>query len=336
MTSPETDRGRLMLVSGETHPQLAKDIARELDTELDPVTLETFANSELYVRHKNSVRGADVFVIQSHAAIGGKSVNDSIMQQRLLIDAARRGSAKEITVVAPHFAYLRQDRKAKGREPISASMIIQDFVNSGAGRIMSVDIHSEQVQGFINKPFDALVAQQVLVDWIRNWKSENSKKNSEVVLVSPDAGRAELVEDFAQELNIDWVNIIKKRSKETRKAEAVGVLGEVAGRHCIIVDDMIDTAGTLVAAAEMLKKKRAASVTAIATHGILSDPAAENITDSAIDRVVVTDTLPTEHHLERIGDTLEVVTMAPKIAAAIREVHEEGSVSEVFNGKNAS
>lgn len=335
MASPEQSRGRLAIVSGETHPQLAEDVARELGTELDPVTLKTFANSEQYVRYQESVRGADVFVIQSHAAVGGRSVNDAIMQQRLLIDAARRGSAREITAVSPLLAYLRQDRKAKGREPISASMVIQDLVNSGAARIMSVDLHSEQAQGFVNQPFDPLIAQGVLVDWIRKWKSEKSKKNSEVVLVSPDAGRAELIEDFAGELNVDWVTIIKRRSKETHKAEAVGLLGEVAGRHCVIVDDMIDTAGTLVGAADMLKRKRAASVTAIATHGILSNPASKNILGSKIDRVVVTDTHPTQDHQRRLGKKLEVVSMAPKIAEAIREVHEEGSVSKVFNGKNA-
>lgn len=335
MASPEQNRGRLVLVSGETHLQLAEEVAEELGITLGSVTLKTFANSELYVRYNNSVRGADVFVMQSHAAVGNKSVNDSIMQQRLLVDAAGRGSARHVTVVAPHFAYLRQDRKALGREPISAALIAQDFVNAGAERVMSVDIHSEQVQGFIKKPFDALVAQELLVDWIKNWKSENQKKNSEVVLVSPDAGRTELVEDFSQELNIDWVNILKRRSKETHKSEAKGVLGEVAGRHCIIVDDMIDTAGTLVAAAEMLKEKRAASVIAIATHGILSDPAVENITDSAIDKVVVTNTLPTDSPKEQLGSTLEVLSMAPLIAATIREVHEEGSVSKVFGGKNA-
>ncbi len=335
MASPEQNRGRLALVTGETHPQLAEDIAAELGTELDPVALKTFANSELYVRYQESVRGADVFVIQSHAATADMSVNDSIMQQRLLIDAARRGSAREITAVSPLLGYMRQDRKAKGREPISASLVIQDLISAGAERVMSVDLHSEQAQGFINKPFDPLIAQEVLVDWIRNWKSKNSKKDSEVVLVSPDAGRAELVADFAGELNIDWVTILKRRSKESHKAEAVGVLGEVAGRHCVIVDDMIDTAGTLAAAAEMLKKKRAASVTAIATHGILSNPAARNIKNSAIDKVVVTNTHPTDEHIARLGDKLEVVSMAPKIAEAIREVHEEGSVSKVFNGKNA-
>ncbi len=335
MAAPEQNRGRLAIVSGETHPDLAKEVAEELKTELDPVVFKTFANSELYVRYENSVRGADVFIVQSHAATSEMSVNDSIMQQRLLIDAARRGSAREVTAVSPLLGYMRQDRKAKGREPISAALVIQDLINAGADRIMSVDLHSEQSQGFINKPFDPLIAQEVLVEWIRKWKSENSKKNSEVVLVSPDAGRAELVADYAGELNIDWVTILKRRSKETGKTEAVGVLGEVAGRHCVIVDDMIDTAGTLAGAAEMLKKKRAASVTAIATHGILSNPAAKNINNSAIDKVVVTNTHPTDEHQERLGDKLEVVSMAPKIAQAIREVHEEGSVSKVFNGKNA-
>ena len=335
MASPERNRGRLALVSGETHPQLAKDIADELGTKLDPVDLKTFANTENYVRFQESVRGSDVFVLQSHAAVGGKSVNDAIMEQRLLIDAARRGSAREITAVSPYLAYLRQDRKAKGREPISASMTIQDLIRSGANRIMSVDLHSEQAQGFINGPFDPLIAQEILTDWIKNWKSENRMKNSGVVLVSPDAGRAELVQDFAEEVGVDLAIIDKRRSKETRKAEATGVLGEVAGRQCIIVDDMIDTAGTLAAAAKMLKEQRAIGVIAIATHGILSNPAAKNIKKSAIDKVVVTDTLPTQEHLERLGDKLEVVSMAPKIAEAIREVHEEGSVSKVFNGKNA-
>ena len=337
MASPERNRGRLALVSGETHPQLAQDIANYLETTLGPIDFKTFANSEEYVRYEESVRGSEVFVIQSHAAINGKSVNDSIFQQRLLIDAARRGSAKEITAVAPYLAYLRQDRKARGREPISAAVTMQDLVRTGADRLMSVEIHTQQAQGFISEPFDPLTARYVLTDWIKNWMQEKELTPSEVTVVSPDAGRAGLVQQFAHDLGVGLAVIDKRHSVEVANhVDIVAILGEVAGRHCVIIDDMIDTGGTLVKSGEAIKTEHAASVTAMATHAILSSPAYERLTDSAIDKVVVTDTLPTEHHKEALGDQLEVVSVAPPIAAAIKEVYEKGSVSNIFKGQNYS
>ena|SRR3990167_9013355 len=336
MASPNKNTHRLSLVGGDANPQLAKDIATELELKLDPTTLTTFSNGEEYGVYEDSVRGADVFVIQTHASLKGWSINDSIMQQRLLLDAARRASAHEVIAVSPYLGYSRQDRKSRPREPISAAVTLKDLVTAGADRVMTVDMHSQQIQAVIDKPFDHLTAQGVLVDWLIKYIDSNRQSKEEVVIVSPDSGRAKLVEDFAEDVGVDWATVLKKRSKITRKPEAVGIMGDVVGRHCVILDDMIDTAGTLAAAAEMLKNERASSVMAMATHGILSGNAIENINNSPIELVVVTDTLPTDVHKENLEDKLEIASMAPKIAEAIREVHEDGSVSEVFKGKNAS
>ena len=319
---------RLALYSGRTHTALAQEIALHLDVELGDPYLIDFANGEIRPRFSESIRGTDVFIIQSHHAVEGRSINDSIMEQLIMIDAAYRASAKRITAVCPFYGYARQDRKAEGREPITARLIADLFLAAGAKRMVSVDLHSGQIQGFFQGPVDHLTAIPVLEGYLR----ENA---TDPVIVSPDAGRIKVAERMAQHLGADLAFIYKRRPKGTTNvAVARDVIGEVKGRQCILVDDMIDTAGTIVSAAEILKQKGATDVWAMATHGVLSGPAIDRLKNAPIDRVVITNTLPLPP--DKQFDKLEVLSVARIIADALNAVFEDTSVSEIFGGENQS
>jgi ribose-phosphate pyrophosphokinase len=318
----------LALYSGRTHPALAQEIAGHLDIPLGEPNLVDFANGEMRPRFAESVRGADVFVFQTHAGTDGRSINDSIMEQLIMCDAAYRASAKRITAVCPFYGYSRQDRKAEGREPITARLIADLFKAAGVKRMVSVDLHSGQIQGFFEGPVDHLTAIPVLEEYIRH-------NATDPVIVSPDAGRIKVAERMAQHLNADLAFIYKRRPKGTTNvAIARDVIGDVEGRQCILVDDMIDTAGTIVSATEVLKAKGASDVWAMATHGVLSGPAIDRLKNAPIDRVVVTNTLPIGS--EKQFPKLEVLSVAKILADALNAVFEDTSVSEIFGGENQS
>jgi ribose-phosphate pyrophosphokinase len=315
---------RLELYSGRSHPELAAEIAAALGEELGAPNLKQFPNGEIHCRYDESIRGADVFIVQTHCS----PVNDALMEQLIMIDAAKRASAKRITAVCPYYGYSRQDRKASGREPITAKLVADMFTAAGADRIVSVDLHSGQIQGFFDGPVDHLTATPVLVERLREECS-----GQDVVVVSPDAGRVKVAAIYAQHLHADLASIWKRRAKgDSSQVTALGVMGEVEGRLCILVDDMIDTAGTIVAAAERLVDAGASDVWAAATHGVLSDPAIDRLKNAAISRLFITNTLPLPP--EKQLDKIEVLSAAQIIADAIDAVFEDTSVSEIFGGEN--
>jgi ribose-phosphate pyrophosphokinase len=320
---------RLALYSGRTHPELAHEVASHLNIELGHDNLVEFANGEVRCRFGESIRGSDVFVIQSHYGIDNHSVNDSIMEHLIMIDAAYRASAKRITAVCPFYGYSRQDRKAEGREPITARLIADMFKAAGAKRMISIDLHSGQIQGFFEGPVDHLTAMPVLEAYIR-------KHAVEPVIVSPDAGRIKVAERMAQHLNdcgADLAFIYKRRPKGTANvAEATEVMGDVEGRLCVITDDMIDTAGTICGAAELLVERGAREVWAMATHGVLSGPAIDRLKNAPLERIVLTNTLPLPP--EKQIDKIEVLSVAPLIAEALGAVFDDTSVSDIFDGEN--
>ena len=319
-------RRRLVLVSGRSHPVLAHQIAEHLGVELSEANLREFANGEIHCRYDASVRGCDVFIVQTHCG----PVNDTLMEQLIMIDAAKRASAKRITAVCPYYGYSRQDRKATGREPITAKLVADILSAAGADRVVSVDLHSGQIQGFFDVPFDHLTATPVLEGYLRQNVADCS---ADIVVVAPDAGRVKVAERYSQHLGSDLALVHKTRPRGTaNQVEARHVVGDVAGRRCVIIDDMIDTAGTVCAAAELLSDAGASDVWAMATHGVLSDPAADRLKASPISRVVVTDTLPVPE--DRVFDKLEVLSVAKVIADAIDAVFEDTSVSEIFGGDN--
>jgi ribose-phosphate pyrophosphokinase len=317
----------LRLYTGSAHPELAEAIAEHLGVPLGNPQLRRFPNGESHCKFAESVRGADVFIIQSHAQWTDGSVNDALMEQLVMIDAAKRASAKRITAVCPLFGYSRQDRKAEGREPISAKLVADLLTAAGAHRMVSVDLHSGQTQGFFDKPVDHLTATPVLLDYCRRECPDDP------VVVAPDAGRVRVAERFAQHLNADLAFVHKRHIKGVADAvEARAVIGEVEGRRCIIVDDRIDTAGTIVAAAELLVKHGATEVWAMATHGVLADPAVDRLKNAPLSRVVITNTVPLPPDKEI--DLIEVLSIAPIVADAIDAVFEDTSVSEIFGGEN--
>ena len=291
----------LILVTGRIHPKLAEDVAEQLGIDVLETTAYDFANGEMYVRYTESVRGADVFVLQSHY----KPINKAIMEQLIMIDALKRASARSITAVCPLLGYSRQDKKHRGREPISCRLVFDLLKTAGADRIMSVDLHAAQSQGFFDGPVDHLVAMPVLVDYIRD-RFQGHLDN--VAVVSPAAGR-----DI------------------TRPNQAVAnrVVGDVAGKDCVLVDDLIDTAGTIAGACHVLQDAGAKSVTVVATHGVLSGPAVERLKNCGAREVVLTDTVPIPE--EKRWDGLTVLSIAPLLASAIRAVFEDGSVAELFD-----
>ena len=321
---------KLHLLSGRTHPDLAADIAANLGVELGDANLVDFADGEVRTRFSQSVRGADVFIIQPHGRTGGRSINDSLLEQWIMIDAAKRASAKRITAVCPYYGYSRQDRKSKGREPITARMVSDFFATAGADRIISVELHSGQIQGFFDGPVDHLTAVPLLTNYLRL-----HAPSGDFVMVAPDTGRTKVAEQAARHAGerVDVAAVYKRRPKDAvNQVETLGVMGDVDGRMCVLIDDMIDTAGTICAAADLLLQKGATEVWAMATHAVLSDPATDRLKNSAIARVVVTDTLPLPP--EKQIDKIEVVSVAPIFADAIHEIFADGSVSQIFGGEN--
>lgn len=320
-----TSRGekRLVLVSGRAHPALASAVAEELGTELVPTTAYDFANGEIYVRFEESVRGSDAFVLQSHTT----PINQWLMEQLLMVDALKRASAKRITVIAPFYPYARQDKKHKGREPISARFIADMFKTAGADRLMSVDLHAAQVQGFFDGPVDHLWAMPILTDYVRG-----RVDTSNVTVVSPDAGRIRVAEKWAEKLGGGPLAFVHKTRDITRPNQSVAnrVVGDVEGRDCVLVDDLIDTGGTIAEAVKVVKAAGARDVIVAATHGVLSDPAARRLSECGAREVVVTDTLPLD--ASKRFPQLTVLPIAPLLARAIRAVFDDGSVTSLFDG----
>lgn len=317
---------RLVIASGRAHPQLAQEVAAELGTEVLSSTAYDFSNGETYVRFNESVRGCDVFVMQSH----GDRVNDWLMEQLIMVDVLKRASAKRITVVAPFFPYARQDKKHIGREPISARLVADLYKAAGAHRIMSVDLHTSQEQGFFDGPWDHLWAQPVLVDYIRR-----RIDTANATVVSPDAGRIRVAERWANALGDTPLAFVHKTRDVTRPNESVAnrVVGDVKGRSCVLVDDMIDTGGTIAKAVQVLMDQGAKDVIVAATHGVLSGPAVERLSTCGAREVVVTDTLPIPAS-KRFG-LLTVLPIAPLLARAIRAVFDDGSVTSLFESAGA-
>jgi ribose-phosphate pyrophosphokinase len=314
----------LRLYSGTSHPGLAGEVAARLGVELGEPNLRRFSNGEIHCRFDESVRGADVFIMQSHV----EPINASIMEQLIMIDAAKRASAKRITAVCPYYGYSRQDRKAEGREPIAAKLVADLLTAAGVDRVVSVDLHSGQIQGFFDKPVDHLTAMPVLLEYLRR------EAPDDIVVVSPDAGRIRVAERYSQALVSDLAFVHKRHVKgKANSVEARGVIGEVEGRRCVLIDDMVDTAGTAVAAADILLENGATEVWLMATHGLLSGPAVERLNGSKIARVVVTNTVPPP--VQELAN-LEVLSVAPIIADALDAVFEDTSVSDIFGGENQS
>jgi ribose-phosphate pyrophosphokinase len=318
-----TTEKNLMVFSGRAHPELAMEVAEQLGTGLVPTQAYEFANSEIYIRYEESVRGCDAFVIQSHTA----PVNEWIMEHLIMVDALKRASAKRITVVMPFYGYARQDKKHRGREPISARLMADLFRTAGADRLICVDLHTAQIQGFFDGPVDHLMALPILAGHVKEKYGDQR-----LAVVSPDAGRIKVAEQWADRLGGVPLAFIHKTRNIDRPNEAVAnrVVGEVAGRMCVLVDDMIDTGGTIVKAAEALMKDGAAGVVIVATHAILSDPAVDRLKNCPAVEVVVTNTLPIP--AEREFDKLTILSIAPLISRAIREVFEDGSVTSMFDG----
>ena len=325
MSSEITNPGerKLVVVSGRAHPKLAEEIAQALDHDLLPTSAYTFANGETYVRFEESVRGADAFVIQSHPA----PINEWLMEQIIMIDALKRASARSITVVSPFYPYARQDKKHKGREPISARLISDLYKTAGADRLMCVDLHTSQIQGFFDGPLDHLFAIPVLAKHIRDRVDDLSN----VTVVSPDTGRVRVAEHWADLLGGAPLAFVHKTRDINVPNQAVSktVVGDIEGRTCVLIDDMIDTGGTIAGAVKVLMDKGAKEVIIAATHPVLSDPAAERLSQCGAVEVVVTNTLPVPE--EKQFDNLTILSIAPLIARAIREVFDEGSVTEIFD-----
>lgn len=318
---------KLHVVAGRATQGLAADICHELGVPLGSAQISEFANGELHVKYGESIRGSDVFIVQTHTAWEGGSINDALMEHVIMVDAAKRASAKRITVVAPFYGYSRQDRKASGREPITARLVADLFSVAGADRLMSVDLHSGQIQGFFDGPVDHLVAMPVLVDYLSDMGDE------ELVIVSPDAGRMKVAERYTNLLNADLAYVHKRRSHdELNSVEAKEIIGQVQGRTCVLIDDMIDTGGTICAAADLLAENGAGKVIVATTHGVFSGPAIDRLKNAAIEKVLVTDTLPLPP--EKQIDKMEVLSVAPIIARAISAVFEDTSVSEIFGGNH--
>ena len=319
----KTTEKNLMVFSGRAHPQLAAEVTQILETDLVPQSAYEFANSEIYVRYEESVRGCDAFVIQSHTA----PVNEWIMEHLIMVDALKRASAKRITVVMPFYGYARQDKKHRGREPISARLMADLFKTAGANRLMAVDLHTSQIQGFFDGPVDHLMALPILSEYVRT-----KYGHEKLAVVSPDAGRIKVAEQWSERLGGAPLAFIHKTRDINRPNETVAnrVVGEVKGRICVLVDDMIDTGGTITKAADALMADGAAGVVIAATHAILSGPAVKRLDECAADEVIVTNTLPIDESKQ--FDKLTVLSIAPLISRAIQEVFEDGSVTSLFDG----
>ena len=311
---------RMVLVSGTSNPTLSKKISEFLDVPLVNPQLRRFANGEIYCEIDKNVRGADVFVIQSTCA----PVNEHLMELLITVDALKRASANSITAVVPHYGYSRQDRKSAPRTPITAKLVADMMTIAGCSRVVTMDLHAGQIQGFFNIPFDNIFASPVILDWVQ--KNLDPKN---LITVSPDAGGVERVRYYAKRMNADLA-LIDKRRTGPNVAEAMNVIGDVNGKDCIIIDDMIDTAGTLVQAAKALRKNGAKKIYAAATHPVFSHPAIERISAcEELEAVIVTDTIPLSEEARRL-EKIKVVTTADILAKAIHRTFNHDSVSSLF------
>jgi ribose-phosphate pyrophosphokinase len=319
-----TTKKHLMVFSGRAHPALAEEVATELEIQLVPTQAYEFANSETYVRYEESVRGCDAFVIQSHTA----PINEWLMEHLIMVDALKRASAKRITVVMPFYGYARQDKKHRGREPISARLVADMFKTAGADRLITVDLHADQIQGFFDGPVDHLFALPILASHVKEKYGDQ-----DLAVVSPDAGRIKVAERWSARLGGAPLAFIHKTRRTDRPNETVAnrVVGDVKGRICVLVDDMIDTGGTIVHAAEALSRDGAAGVVIAATHPILSGPAVDRLKNSTVTEIVVTNTLPIPD--DKRFDKLTCLSIAPLLSRAIKEVFEDGSVTKMFDGQ---
>ena len=326
MTSiKRTTEKNLMVLTGRAHPQLAEEIVAGLDIGLVPMTAYEFANSEIYVRFEESVRGSDAFVVQSHTA----PINEWIMEHLIMVAALKRASAKRITVVLPFYGYARQDKKHRGREPISARLVADLLKVAGADRVMSVDLHAAQIQGFFDGPVDHLFAKPVLLEHFQSTLTAEDRES--LTIVSPDMGRVRVADTWSDSLGAPLAIIHKRRDPKVANQVSVHeIVGTVEDRTCLLVDDMIDTGGTIVKAAQALKANGARKVIVAATHAVFSDPASDRLQDDAIDQVVVTDTISLTQ--SRRWDGLTVLPIAPLLATAIKQVFEDGSVTSMFGG----
>ena len=320
-----SDAKKMLLVSGRAYPELAEEVAACLGIKPTPTKLFDFANGEIFVRFLDSVRGCDVFALQSHTS----PINEWIMEQLIMVDALKRASARRITVVTPFFGYARQDKKNRGREPISARLMTDLFATAGASRLMAVDLHTAQIQGFFDGPVDHLFALPLLSDYVAaTYGTQN------ITIVSPDTGRVRAAEQWADRLGGVPIAFIHKTRDINTANEVVAnrVVGDVEGRLCILADDMIDTGSSIVKAADLLKAAGASDIIIAATHGVFSDPAADRLKNSCAREVIITNTLPIRP--EQSFDKLTVLSIAPMIARAIKEVFEDGSVTSLFDGRS--
>lgn len=319
-----TPKKNLMLFAGRSHNELAEEVAKNLNVSVTPQQARTFANGEIFVRFDESVRGVDAFVIQSQ----NPPINEWMMEQLIMVDALKRASAKRITVIMPFYPYSRQDKKHKGREPISARLIADLFKTAGADRIMTVDLHTAQIQGFFDGPVDHLFAQNVQCKYLNEHYGDR-----DITVVSPDSGRVRLAEKWAQQLGDRPIAFIHKTREPDQPNEAVvnRVVGRVSGRLCVLIDDIIDTGGTIVKATEALLNDGAEDVVISATHGVLSDPAPQRLANSPAREVVLTNTLPIPE--EKRSAKTTVLSIAPLLATAIQQVFEDGSVTSMFDGE---
>ena len=317
------NRKNLMLFSGRAHPELAEQVAKDLDVPVTAQSARDFANGEIFVRFDESVRGCDAFVLQSHPA----PLNHWLMEQLIMIDALKRGSAKRITAILPFYPYARQDKKHRGREPISARLVADLYKTAGADRMMAVDLHTSQIQGFFDGPVDHLMAIPLLADYIRTRVAADN-----ITVVSPDTGRVRVAEQWAERLGGAPLAFVHKSRDLTVPNQAVSktVVGQIEGRTCVLIDDMIDTGGTISGAVQVLKNAGAKDVIIAATHAVFSDPAARRLSESGAREVVVTNTLPITP--DKRFPQLTVLSIAPLIARAIREVFDDGSVTSLFDG----
>ncbi len=313
---------RLVLLAGRSYPELAQEVSEELGIKLSPTLAYDFANGEIFVRFQESVRGTDAFVLQSHTT----PINKWIMEQLIMVDALKRASAKRITVIVPFYGYARQDKKHRGREPISARLMADLFKTAGADRLMTVDLHTSQIQGFFDGPVDHLFAMPLLAKHVAS-----RVPREDITVVSPDAGRVRVAERWTDILGAPLAIIHKRRDPDVpNQVRVFEVVGDVQDRVCVLVDDMIDTGGTIVKAAETLFENGAKDVIVAATHAILSDPARDRLQNSNISEVVVTNTLPISP--ECTFEKLTILSIAPILAKAITEVFTDGSVTSMFEG----
>jgi len=308
----------IMILAGTANPELAKEVAEYLELNVAPVKIKPFSDGEIYVQVQDSVRGMDCFVIQPTCT----PVNENLMELLILLDALKRASAGRITVVIPYYGYGRQDRKAAGREAITAKLIADLLTTAGAQRVVALDLHAPQIMGFFNILVDHLYASPVLLEYIR------SLNQTDIVLVSPDVGGVSRARAFAKKLGDAPIAIIDKRRSAHNVAEVYSVVGDVKGKVAIMVDDMVDTAGTLVKGAELLKREGAKAIYAVCTHAVLSGPAHERLDASPIERLIVTNSIPQD--TSKGSKKVVVLSVAKLLGEAIARIHDDSSVSELF------